>query len=571
MEKSIRYKNFDQLSFIDTLIYSKLPDHPFWSHIESKIDFSFADELCSVLYSGRGQHPYAPSLKLKIHLIQTYYDLSDRQTEEKIIGDLFIKRFLGLPVEFFGFDHSTIGADRQRMGPEMFHACHLYILAQMYSHGLWGEQSEQWIIDSFPSNAGVVICGSYRLIQQGMIRIYQYLKRSYPALYQLACDYLSPDVLKQRLGSDSSASQRALAFSKLAAHAYGLLCWFETEQVTLMIQNWEKKESRQRLLELQAVLKQILEENCRPANSDESMNDDDSISNDSDKEPFSLAYQEETEESVDEIQYEKIPRKGRPAHRIVNAHQPDVRVAVRPPFKTIKGYKTQNLCTSNGVILNTRVISASELDQVAMYSMVQDMQAFFRMTPLAILGDTAYGYGKQRILMDTLGIPVVAPVSQPSGKENKYDMTHFTFDRETDSYTCPNGNQTYRKSRMKKSEGYQYHFRKEECSECPLRNACTDSKDGRRVFHSDYYDLYEQAKEFNQTDEGQLLLRQRKLVERKNQELKNDCGLGKPRVKSRTALQMKATIAAIVVNLKLVVRTFFKKPNPGFFRRAKLT
>ncbi|MFB9279672.1 transposase, partial [Cohnella cellulosilytica] len=113
---NVRYKTFDQLSFADILVYSKLPDHPFWSHVEKKIDFSFADKLCSVLYTGRGQHPYAPSLKLKVHLIQAYYAMSDRQTEEKIIGDLFMKRFLELPVDFFGFDHSTIGLDRTRMG-----------------------------------------------------------------------------------------------------------------------------------------------------------------------------------------------------------------------------------------------------------------------------------------------------------------------------------------------------------------------------------------------------------------------------------------------------------------------
>jgi hypothetical protein len=141
-QSRIRYKSFDQISIADSLVYSKLPRHPFWSNVEAKIDFSFADSLCAVLYSERGQHPYAPSLKLKIHLIQTYYNLSDRQTEEKIMGDLFIKRFLGLPVDFFGFDHSTIGLDRSRMGAAMFHACHLYILAQMYSHGLWGDANE---------------------------------------------------------------------------------------------------------------------------------------------------------------------------------------------------------------------------------------------------------------------------------------------------------------------------------------------------------------------------------------------------------------------------------------------
>lgn len=44
----VRYKNFDQLSFADLLVYNKLPAHSFWSYVESKIDFSFADTLCAV-------------------------------------------------------------------------------------------------------------------------------------------------------------------------------------------------------------------------------------------------------------------------------------------------------------------------------------------------------------------------------------------------------------------------------------------------------------------------------------------------------------------------------------------
>jgi hypothetical protein len=54
MTNRVRYKNFDQLSFADLLVYSKLPEHPFWSCVESKIDFSFADTLCAVLYTGMG-------------------------------------------------------------------------------------------------------------------------------------------------------------------------------------------------------------------------------------------------------------------------------------------------------------------------------------------------------------------------------------------------------------------------------------------------------------------------------------------------------------------------------------
>lgn len=572
MRNPIRFKTFDQLSFTDVVVYSKLPAHPFWDQIEKKIDFSFADQLCSVLYCGRGQLPYAPSLKLKIHLVQTYYRLSDRQTEEKIIGDLFIKRFLGLPVDFFGFDHSTIALDRNRLGTCMFHACHLYILAQMYSLRLWGAHDEQWIIDSFPSNAGIVCVSAFRLIQESAIRVVRHLERSYPDMHKLMTEQLMLDALTVRLNDTSSTSERLIAFSKVVGQAHALLHWFDTEKAALLFGNWNNKEAQQKSSHLQAVLKQVLLENSRPVPPNEPDADADSQSDDTSGGDPSAADPDgspETEPPLN-IQFEKIPRKERPSHRIVSAHQPDARIGKKSRFQMIKGYKTQNLCTTSGVVLEARAIPASESDHEAMYDMVRGIQVFFGVTPQALIGDTAYGFPKQRIQLGTIGVEIVAPVGAPKGKSDKYNATHFTYHHDKDVYTCPNGVESCRKSRQNRYEGYEYQFPVKQCETCPLRQACTDSKTGRSVFHSDYYEWNEQASQFNETAEGQTLLAERILVERKNQELKNDCGLGETLTRSRAALQMKATLAAIVVNMKLVVRRLIA-PSPGFLRRMRKT
>src|SRR5690606_25873375 len=130
--------------------------------------------------------------------------------EEKIIGDLFIKRFLGLPVDFFGFDHSTIGLDRSRMGASMFHACHLYILAQMHSHHLWGDANEKWIIDSFPSHASLAMVGAIQLIQKGVMNLVRHLERTYTDLHALMLQTVPLDSVNIQLSSDSSQSERML-------------------------------------------------------------------------------------------------------------------------------------------------------------------------------------------------------------------------------------------------------------------------------------------------------------------------------------------------------------------------
>jgi len=590
MNQQIRYKTFDQLSFADMMVYSKLPVHPFWSYVEKHIDFSFADHLCSVLYTGRGQHPYAPSLKLKVHLVQTYYDLSDRQTEEKIIGDLFIKRFLGLPVDFFGFDHSTIGLDRHRMGTPMFQACHLYILAQMYSLGLWGDHDERWIIDSFPTHAGVVVLGAYRLIQQGIIRVVNHLKRSQVCLYELANKTLDFSPLTHRLSSTTETKDRLMAFSKLVAFGHALLHFFKTEQAVQQFSDDRLKAAREHSVKLQLTLARILQENSRPVESNDttdippsetetesegSASDEPGESSESSTtEKTTSAVETELATSVQEskealIEYEKIPRQERPSDRLLSPSHTDVRVGMKTSFTVIKGFKTQNLCTENGVVLNTKAVPASEHDREAMYHMVSEIQGFFGITPKALLGDTAYGHGKQRLQLEDLNVTVIAPVPKTQNPTSLYDISRFTYDPQKDVFRCPNNNESYRKSYNKTIHGTQYHFRKEHCSACPFQKECTTNKGGRSVFRSDYAEIYKQATIYNESDAGKEAMSKRYVVERVNQELKNNCGMGTPNATSKKTVSMKATLAGIAVNLKLVVRTLIG-PKLGFLRRAKL-
>lgn len=547
MKSHVRYKQFDQISFADMLVYSKLPEHPFWSHLEKNIDFDFADSLCAILYTGRGQHPYAPSLKLKIHLIQTYYGLSDRQVEEKIMGDLFIKRFLGLPVDFFGFDHSTIGLDRSRMGTAMFKACHFYILAQMYSHGLWGDHSERWIIDSFPVTPALSTPGAYRLIQHAMIRILQHLKRNHRGCYQLAMRTLALDAMSVRISLQATDAERLLAFSRLVAQAYGLLQWFQIGDVVTLLEREMTDTARKTSQTLQHTLQAILEQNSRPVPPDDGAADTPS------------------EKHMDKPVYEKIPAGDRPKDRLINAVDPDARVT-KKRSTSIKGYKMQNLCSTSGVVLNVSIVPANEHDREAMFPMVKEIQHFFDTTPRAILGDTAYGHGLQRVLLRALDIPVVAPVIGANPSPKRYPIDRFHYDRERDAYVCPNEKLTVRKHHIPQSNGWQYLFAKRDCVTCPFHTECTTSKAERRVFHSEFYDIYEAAKAYNNTIEGQMAYKQRLLVERKNHELKNNCGLRQPLTKSKQALRVKGYLAAMVVNAKLMLRRL-TAPQPGFIRR----
>ncbi|WP_261808252.1 transposase [Paenibacillus sp. N3.4] len=407
-----------------------------------------------------------------------------------------------------------------------------------------------------------------------MEKILRHLKQTHPALYELACKSLLLDTMTLQITAESSTSDRLLAFSKLVTQAYGLLAWFETEEVSLLFWNWDNVPAQQKSLGLQGTLKQILMENSRPTHPDEDTqmptpsSDEPSSDQPSATEtqgPQSTAAEPESKDVP--VKHVKTPRKQRPANRIISAHDPHARVGMKTRFKVIKGYKTQNLCTTSGVILHAKVIPATEPDGEAMYDMVHQIQSFFGIAPKGILGDTLYGYGKQRVELASIGIAVTAPVASPQNPKGLFTNTRFTYNREKDVYVCPNHKESVWKRGNPKQQGSQHHFSKDDCNGCPFRSQCTTSSSGRSVFHSNYYELYEEAKAFNATDKGKELLKQRYLVERKNNEMKNDCGLGTPRTRGQKSLSIKATLVAIVINLKSSVRRLLA-PKPGFLRRV---
>jgi len=295
-------------------------------------------------------------------------------------------------------------------------------------------------------------------------------------LFDLVCRTIPLEAVTYCLPSGATQKEWLPAFSKLVVQAYGLLGWLEKEP---LFWTWTQKEVQLKSLELQALLMQILLENTRPypteplkpqetdestpstmeqskppeGNSDPSAASQVTITEDELREtneqatvatePAHTAAMENSEPSpctsdisvtrltvpeAEPLEYVKIPRKERPSHRIIHSHDTDARRGTKNRFTVITGYKTQNLCTPSGVILGTKAIPGSEHDGEAMVGMIRTVQSFFGITPKAVLGDTAYGHGEQRVELKQCNVTVIAPVAPPSNPTGLYAHDRFIYD-----------------------------------------------------------------------------------------------------------------------------------------------
>lgn len=535
----VRYKDFGQLSFADLEVYSVLPEHPIWSRVEELIDFSFADEICAPLYSSRGPRPYAPSLKLKLHIVQRYYNLSDREMEERVIGDLFIKRFLGLPVAFNGFDHSTIGLDRERMGADLFNACHHHILAQAKQKGLWGDNKDIWLVDSFHTHGNIAHKSAYQLIKQGILRLVNHLKRANRKLFDRLLADLDLSPLTKKLPPKPSEEDYEVSFSKLVVLAYGILHWFESEDVRPLFWSWSDQKRQLVSLENQAILYQILMENVH------------------------------TDETNDpEKSYKKLERKKRPKDRIVSAVDPEIRPGFKSRSIQFLGDKIQVVTSSpGGLVLNAEPIPGNEHDGERLLELIDEVRKWHDVKPEAIVADSAYGYGRHRKQLKEDKILFVSPLQKKPNPTGLISNEEFVYDIKAGNVTCPAGVVTSKSQRNNIEEGYQFKFPKEACGACTLKEQCTTGKDGRSVFLSDYYEEIKEAEEFNKTEKAQKLMGVRKSSEAKNNEMKNHQGLGQARFRTREKRRAITKVASMVVNIKQLVKSAYGSLTLGFMRK----
>jgi hypothetical protein len=442
-----------------------------------------------------GQRPFSPSLKLKVHLVQAFEDLSDREMELRLMFDIGIKRFIGVPMSFTGFDHSTLGLDRERMGHVLFDACFHYILAQAKQHKLWGAKNDRWLIDSFHTHANAVKMSAYRLIFHGMLNVVQQLKRAHRPLFKLMEKNLQVSAWFERLPASLTPEERLVAFSKLVARAYALLTWLDSEAIRPLFWQWDDDKKQLRSLELSDLVDPLAAKH--PKKKKRIPKDTKGYQRIPKEDNSSKAVNPDG--TTDDL--EKIPRSERPLDRIENAHDPEMRSGNKTPTKRFFGDKIQVIEEEHShLILEVRPIPGNEHDGHRLEEIVNRIIENHEFTPTEIVGDSHYGSGSNRVALQEKGITLRAPVPNFVNTRGHLSSDHFTYDEEQQSVTCLEGKKTSKRTRHNGHGGVRFTFSPVVCGDCPRLKECTDSKKGRTIFISDNYKLMKEADEFNLTE-----------------------------------------------------------------------
>jgi len=138
----------------------------------------------------------------------------------------------------------------------------------------------------------------------------------------------------------------------------------------------------------------------------------------------------------------------------------------------------------------------NENDSKAMGGMVRRAKTILGHSDFTAIYDKGYHTGSEFDYADKLGVAVLVaiPGVASHAPDTAFDVEHFKYSKDTDSYTCPaneilttNGNWYSKKNG--KSITQMKHYKTNACMSCELFNKCTKNARGRLIERSQHADL----------------------------------------------------------------------------------
>lgn len=206
---------------------------------------------------------------------------------------------------------------------------------------------------------------------------------------------------------------------------------------------------------------------------------------------------------------EQLQQSGEPQ---VSTSDPDSRQLMIRNRVTEVAYSVQTTVEEkNKITLDYKV--TNENDSRAMGGMLRRAKVILGHTNFTALYDKGYHTGSELKKGLEMGVElmVAIPGVASFAPDERYNVEHFRYEEENDTYTCPQGEVLHTNGNwyVKSDHGYVVkHYKTAACLNCPAFALCTKNKKGRLIERSEYQGYVEQNKHNIEKDPGTYKKRQ---------------------------------------------------------------
>ena len=182
------------------------------------------------------------------------------------------------------------------------------------------------------------------------------------------------------------------------------------------------------------------------------------------------------------------------------------------------------------------------------------------------LADAGYHSGSNLEQCAQNGHQVLMPEAQESKRQHPYHKEHFTYNADTDSYVCPQGQElTYRGISRKK--GYQarvYRAKRTVCERCPAYGICTTDGHGRSIKVGPHEETLARHRALMGTEDAKALYkRRRQLVEPVFGILKEQLGARRFLLRGLANVRSEWALIATAFNMRSLYRAWKETHVPS--------
>ncbi len=200
-------------------------------------------------------------------------------------------------------------------------------------------------------------------------------------------------------------------------------------------------------------------------------------------------------------------------------------------------------------------------DRNALSRAAQEAKDNVQTEELTVIADKGYHNGRELQTTQNAGINTLVAMaelvnSNDHGTQPAYMVSKFTYHKETDSYTCPEGQTLTTKGtwhQKKRDRNISYNFKKYRspaCTRCPMKHLCTGRQDGRReIERSEYAEAVERNNE-NYKNNQPLYRRRQEINEHIFGTIKRQWGYNHTNLRGLEKVNGEMALIMTVYNLK---------------------
>ncbi len=207
----------------------------------------------------------------------------------------------------------------------------------------------------------------------------------------------------------------------------------------------------------------------------------------------------------------------------------------------------------HGIIVDTYATPGNINDSQPYIRRLDHTLKQFNLNPIAVGIDAGYFTAPVAESLERRSILGVFGYRRPSRTKNKFKKKHFTYQKESDTYLCPQGQELIYKTTTR--AGYRsYHSDPKQCTFCPVRDDCTQSENMQKVVTRHLYsEAVERANKMRLSSYGKKTYRRRsETVERSFADAKQHHGHRYARFRGLAKVQMQCWLAAAAQNIKKI-------------------